>query len=686
MGEPLTWRDVAAPDFNTALGAYKVAGDQMTAAGQAVSKGLDSFQTNSENDAANALAAASAKYTDQASLKAAMANGSLVAQSGANPGALTAAAYKGQDDRVTQLLAQATGQQALDHNTAMDPLLQASQKAATASADASTALTGTQVDFNKQTMASRVNQSAAELTAKNLANDTTKASNEDVDDNVLAKNIASGIAGHQTTYAGALAELAKVPRGGEDGFDEGTAAKVLANLPGLMKANNPTITDPPTPTAGGQGGQGQNGAVAGLNQAVAPSATLPDAVGSGPNTGSQYTTGGLVALYMGQGATPAEAQKLAAISMAESGGKSWAHNTNADTGDNSYGLAQINMLGKMGPDRLAHYGLTANNDLLDPKTNARVALQMSRENGGYNDWSTYKNGKYKDFEDTASAATNNPNSQEGPTSVKYPGNNEAIRNQYYGGLHDTNDAVNRLGQAGTQLNSSGLAQQYARLTGIDPATGQVKNEQDVDSVVKDLQAQNPNTWGKLDAWKLADKVKDIQQSSTANGRSKSQVSAAVAAAIMAHADNGKSFSIFDPSTIGLPGSVNTNKTAENDALDLAQKGGGLNQINQTTKQYETQAAVLKSQQDAVSKAYKDLADAQIAKNQGRAIPDEVIAQKNADFQAKQAALAKLHAAVAGIQPDTGQSVAAQQQNAPQKPGFFASGSEKAAYAQAQRQQ
>ena len=48
---------------------------------------------------------------------------------------------------------------------------------------------------------------------------------------------------------------------------------------------------------------------------------------------------------------------MAAIGLAESVGNPRAHNPNASTGDNSYGLMQINMLGAMGPERRAAFGI-----------------------------------------------------------------------------------------------------------------------------------------------------------------------------------------------------------------------------------------------------------------------------------------------------------------------------------------
>lgn len=72
--------------------------------------------------------------------------------------------------------------------------------------------------------------------------------------------------------------------------------------------------------------------------------------------------------------------------MKESTGRPRSHNKNSSTGDNSYGLFQINMIGSLGPARLEKYKLESNEDLFDPFTNAKIAFQMS--NGGKN-WSAW---------------------------------------------------------------------------------------------------------------------------------------------------------------------------------------------------------------------------------------------------------------------------------------------------------
>ena len=94
---------------------------------------------------------------------------------------------------------------------------------------------------------------------------------------------------------------------------------------------------------------------------------------------------------------------MTAIAMAESSGDSAALNNNPNTGDLSYGLWQINMLGDMGPKRRKLFGIESNEELLDPLTNAKAAYKIY-ELQGYAAWSVYKSGKYRDYMVTAKKA------------------------------------------------------------------------------------------------------------------------------------------------------------------------------------------------------------------------------------------------------------------------------------------
>lgn len=82
-----------------------------------------------------------------------------------------------------------------------------------------------------------------------------------------------------------------------------------------------------------------------------------------------------------------------AVVVKESTRKPYAHNQNYHTGDNSYGLFQINMLGGMGPERREKYGLDSNEDLFNPITNARIAFEMSNGGNNWSAWTTYSRAK-----------------------------------------------------------------------------------------------------------------------------------------------------------------------------------------------------------------------------------------------------------------------------------------------------
>ena len=75
-----------------------------------------------------------------------------------------------------------------------------------------------------------------------------------------------------------------------------------------------------------------------------------------------------------------------AVAKKESHGRPYAFNKNGKTGDKSYGIFQINMIGDLGPDRIKKFGLSDNQDLFNPVINAQVAFWMS--NGGEN-WSAW---------------------------------------------------------------------------------------------------------------------------------------------------------------------------------------------------------------------------------------------------------------------------------------------------------
>lgn len=102
-----------------------------------------------------------------------------------------------------------------------------------------------------------------------------------------------------------------------------------------------------------------------------------------------------------------------AVALAESSGNARAHN--AVPPDNSYGLWQINMLGDMGPARRKQFGLSSNDDLFNPNTNAKAAYAISSGGKNWRPWSTYTAGLYLGYMSRARKAAGNPD-----TSGNFP--------------------------------------------------------------------------------------------------------------------------------------------------------------------------------------------------------------------------------------------------------------------------
>ena len=76
-----------------------------------------------------------------------------------------------------------------------------------------------------------------------------------------------------------------------------------------------------------------------------------------------------------------------AIAKRESNGRPMAYNGNRNTGDSSYGIFQINMLGELGVNRKEKFNLKSNILLFDPVINAEITYHMSQ--GGQN-WTAWK--------------------------------------------------------------------------------------------------------------------------------------------------------------------------------------------------------------------------------------------------------------------------------------------------------
>ena len=86
-----------------------------------------------------------------------------------------------------------------------------------------------------------------------------------------------------------------------------------------------------------------------------------------------------------------------AIAKTESNGRPFAFNGNTKTGDSSYGIFQINMLGDLGPDRRIKLDLGLNAELFSPVKNAQAVLYMTDGGTNWTSWSTYKTGAYRNW-------------------------------------------------------------------------------------------------------------------------------------------------------------------------------------------------------------------------------------------------------------------------------------------------
>lgn len=104
----------------------------------------------------------------------------------------------------------------------------------------------------------------------------------------------------------------------------------------------------------------------------------------------------------GAGFSGDDAVTATAIALAESSGDTEAYNpetqANAPEGKGSYGLWQI---------YLNAHPEYAGENLYNPSTNASAAFDIYQNAGGFNPWSTYKNGAYQahlqDAQDAANA-------------------------------------------------------------------------------------------------------------------------------------------------------------------------------------------------------------------------------------------------------------------------------------------
>jgi hypothetical protein len=83
-----------------------------------------------------------------------------------------------------------------------------------------------------------------------------------------------------------------------------------------------------------------------------------------------------------------------AVAKAESNGRPFAFNGNTNTGDSSFGIFQINMIGALGPDRRDKYDLDFNAYLFNPVKNAQIVYRMTKGGIDWSSWSSYNKGAH----------------------------------------------------------------------------------------------------------------------------------------------------------------------------------------------------------------------------------------------------------------------------------------------------
>ena len=161
---------------------------------------------------------------------------------------------------------------------------------------------------------------------------------------------------------------------------------------------------PDKPGSPGSGQQGQQG-----QQGQEGSASLP--------TGGTLDAKQIVQVARAAGIPEKDVPLMTAIALAESGGKSGAHNTTYP--DNSYGLWQINMLDEpgymLGEERRKQFGLKSNDELFNPVTNAKAAYAILKQQG-FGAWSVYTNRSYEQFLPAAKKAAAGPRTNTSVTS------------------------------------------------------------------------------------------------------------------------------------------------------------------------------------------------------------------------------------------------------------------------------
>ena len=130
-----------------------------------------------------------------------------------------------------------------------------------------------------------------------------------------------------------------------------------------------------------------------------PTTTKPISSFQATGKKGKYTVADMEQLALGAGFSPENARTMAAIGMAESGGRATIDTVQSGldpgrTNEFSVGLFQVNA--QAHGDKLAKLGYTAD-DLRDPQKAAQVAKMVYDEVGSFKPWSVYKSGAYSQY-------------------------------------------------------------------------------------------------------------------------------------------------------------------------------------------------------------------------------------------------------------------------------------------------
>lgn len=216
----LTWKDVAAPNLAPSMEGIRIAGNQLDKAFSGLSEGLGKFDEWRHNQAAAALMGNAMQHQDAASLKKAMADGTIFA--GIPKDLLTPEALKSLDTRAGTLLSQSVSQEQLNHDIQANP-------------ERLKALQDTNA-LNAKTFDARVKQARqqADLTEQQVVK--AKAGNEDDADKVRVDKEANDLLERLVigkTLTGADAEDA-INNSGEKADIVAAALKKFRENPNLV--------------------------------------------------------------------------------------------------------------------------------------------------------------------------------------------------------------------------------------------------------------------------------------------------------------------------------------------------------------------------------------------------------------------------------------------------------------------